>query len=111
GHVAVTEDLHPRAVGALDEPGLHESVGIDHAARREAAQRLDVHDGVARLAAEGQEPTLGQPPVQRHLPTLEPGALDAARACPLPLGPLAGSLAAAGARTPADPLPSMRGAG
>src|SRR5215470_5066136 len=111
GHVAVTQDLHTGPVGALDESGLHEPVGIDDAAGGEAAQRLDVHDRVARLAAEGQEAALGQAPVERHLPALEPGALHAAGARALALDALAGGLAAARARAPADPLASMRGAG
>ena len=111
GDVTVAEDLHPPALGALDQPGLREPVGIDHAAGREAAQRLEVHDGVLRLAAEGQEAALGQAAVERHLAALEAAALAAARAGPLALVALGRRLAVAGAGPAADALAPLDGAG
>src|SRR2546425_428251 len=79
--LAVAQHLDGPPLPPLDEPGFHEPVGIDHAARREAGgEVLHVDDGVLCLPAIGKEPALGQTPVERHLAPLEAGARASARA-------------------------------
>src|SRR6185295_971871 len=64
----------------------------------------DVDDGELGLAAVGQEASLGQPSVERHLAALEPRPDAAAGPRLLALVALARRLAVAGARAAADPL-------
>ena len=86
-------------------------IGDDVYLENEYPERLEIHDGVLRLTAERQEAALGDATVERHLPALEPAALDAARAGALALGAHAGVLAVARARAPPDTLAPMDRAG
>src|SRR5262249_55663320 len=62
------------------------------------------------LAVEGVlEPTLGDAPVERHLPALEPGTLAAARARLVPLVTLRRGLAVTGAGATPDALSWLPG--
>src|SRR5207245_10995982 len=101
---------HARGVSPLDEPGQGQVCGIHHRVRCEAVESLEIHDGVLGLAAVGDEPALGQAPVERHLAALEAAALAAAGARVLAFVALARRLAVARARASPGDLAPVRGA-
>src|SRR5207247_5026674 len=105
------EHLDEPALAVLDQPRLHEALGVDHGVGGERAQRLQIHDRVVLAAAVRQEAALGQPPVQRHLPALEAAVLAAAGARVVALVALGRGLAVTRPRAAADTLALLRGAG
>src|SRR5262249_23281441 len=80
-HRAVAQHLHGPTIRPLDETGVDQLVGVDHAPRREPiGQILYVDHRVLGLSAIWEEAPLGQAPVERHLAALESRAGPAARA-------------------------------
>src|SRR5207245_11134448 len=107
--LAAAEHLDQPALAVLDQPRLHEALGVDYGVGGERAQRLQIHDRVVLAAAVGLEAALGQPPVQRHLPALEAAVLAAAGARVVALVALGRRLAVSGARPASNALARLHG--
>src|SRR5437868_12468861 len=108
--VPAAEDLHPRALAVLDEPRLHQAVGVDRAPGPEGGERFEIHDRIFGLAAGRQEPPLGQATIEGHLAALEAAGLAAAGASLVPLVALRRGLAVTRPRPTPHPLASLLGA-
>src|SRR5262249_7986099 len=109
GEVAVAQHLDQAARPRVEQTGPHESLGPDVAPLGEAPGEI-AHVDHCELAVEGVlEPALGDAPVERHLPTLEPGPLATARARLVPLVPLCRGLAVTGTRATPDALSRLPG--
>src|SRR5262249_17452700 len=95
GELAVAQHLDQAARARVEEARADEGFGPDLAALREAPGEV-AHVHHRELAVEGVlEAALGEPPVERHLPALEAGALPATRARLVPLVALRRRLAVA----------------
>src|SRR5439155_22791459 len=97
------------ALAVLDQPRLHEALGVDHGIGGERAQRLQIHDRVVLAAAVRQEAALGQSAVERHRPALEATVLAAAGARVVTLVALGRRLAVAGSRPASHALAGLHG--
>src|SRR5262249_31373929 len=111
GDLALAQDFDARALARLDQACADETIGIDDGIGREAAQRLEVHDGVVDAAATvGDEAALRQAAVERHLAALEAAGLAASRAGLVALVPLGRGFSMARSGAAADLLAPLRGA-